>query len=41
MKYSQIKKKKKLDLNYKDSPYVVKNYAKKWPASKKWSFKYL
>ena len=41
MKYSQIEKKNKLDLSYKDKPYVVKNYAKKWTASKKWTFKYL
>ena len=41
MKYSKIEKKIKLDLNYKDKPYVVKNYAKNWSASKKWTFNYI
>ena len=41
MKYSKIIKKKKLNLNYRDTPYVVKNYASKWTASKKWTFNYL
>ena len=41
MKYSKIIKKKKLNLNYKDTPYVVKNYANGWKASKKWTFNYL
>ena len=41
MKYSKIEKKKELDLNYKDKPYVVKNYAKNWTASKKWTFNYI
>ena len=41
MKYSKIKKKNKLNLNYKDTPYVVKNYTNTWIASKKWTFNYL
>ena len=41
MKYSKIIKKNKLNLNYKDTPYVVKNYTNTWVASKKWTFDYL
>ena len=41
MKYFLIEKKKRLDLNYKDKAYVVKNYADNWKASKKWTFNYL
>ena len=36
MKYSKIIKKKKLNLNYRDTTFVVKNYASKWTASKKY-----
>jgi len=41
MKFGDIEIKKKLDLDYKSNPYVVKKYAKNWVASKKWTFKYL
>jgi len=38
MKYSKIIKKKKLNLNYRDTSYVVKNYASKWTDSKKYFY---
>ena len=41
MKFCDIEIKKKLDVDYKSNPYVVKKYAKNWVASKKWTFKYL
>ena len=41
MKYKNIEKRNSLDLSNKDEPYLVENYANKWVASKKWTFKYL